>query len=137
MKGNMPSVSHQSWQKRHQYRLYYVPPSVEGGSRPLSTLLDSPHRFLLCDSGHRMLKYYPEPYSILAMGAVQPELGLNYPKMGSILSPPPLLFLNFIHMCIQCLGHFSTFPRPISYPSNPHLPPQHLATRRKLFCPYL
>jgi hypothetical protein len=41
------------------------------------------------------------------------------------------IFFSFIHMCIQCLGHFSPLPLP------PPSPPYTLATRQKLFCPYL
>jgi hypothetical protein len=32
-----------------------------------------------------------------------------------LLDPLSLFFFSFIHMCIQCLGHFSTFP-PIPLP---------------------
>jgi hypothetical protein len=41
----------------------------------------------------------------------------------------------FIHMCIQCLGHFSPLlPTPYLIPPYPPLP---LTTEQKLFCPYL
>jgi hypothetical protein len=44
----------------------------------------------------------------------------------------------FIHMCIQCLGHFSLLtPAPSLIPLPPPSPPQPLATRQKLFYPYL
>jgi hypothetical protein len=46
----------------------------------------------------------------------------------------------FIHVCIQSLGHFSPLPSPPplrrSLCSLPYLP-LPLATREKLFCPYL
>jgi hypothetical protein len=54
-------------------------------------------------------------------------------KFEADLNCYPCLFFSFIHMCIQCLSHFS--PLPPSPP--PLLPPQPLATRQKLFCPYL
>jgi hypothetical protein len=51
----------------------------------------------------------------------------------------------FIHMCIQCLGHFSPLPPPPplhSHPFSPSpapslTPPLNLTTWQKLFCPYL
>jgi hypothetical protein len=49
-------------------------------------------------------------------------------------------FFNFyfIHMCIQCLGHFSPLPPPPPLTSPNSLPPPHpLATWQRLFCPYL
>jgi hypothetical protein len=33
-----------------------------------------------------------------------------------------LLFLFFIHMCIQCLGHFSPFNHPLPLPPTPSIP---------------
>jgi hypothetical protein len=42
-----------------------------------------------------------------------------------------LFSFYFIHMCIQCLGHFSPLPPALTFN------PQPLATREKLFCPYL
>jgi hypothetical protein len=49
-----------------------------------------------------------------------------------ILQP---LFFSFIHMCIQCLCHFS--PNLLLLPPGPPSPPHPLATRQKLFCLYL
>jgi hypothetical protein len=52
----------------------------------------------------------------------------------------PVFFLNFyfIHMYIQCLGHFSVLPPHLTYHPCPlPLPHYLLATRQKLFCPYL
>jgi hypothetical protein len=45
----------------------------------------------------------------------------------------------FIHMCIQCLGHFSPRPHalPTTNPTPSFSPPHPLDTRQKLFCPYL
>jgi hypothetical protein len=46
----------------------------------------------------------------------------------------PSFFL--IHMCIQCLGHFSPLPHTIPNPFSPQ-PPHPLDSWQKLFCPYL
>jgi hypothetical protein len=54
-----------------------------------------------------------------------------------------LFFFNFyffiIHMCIQCLGHFSPLPPPppLLPTLPPPCPPNPLDTWQKLFCPYL
>jgi hypothetical protein len=68
---------------------------------------------------------------------------LNKKKSMSYKHVSFFFFFNFyffiIHMCIQCLGHFSPLPPPPPLP--PTLPPSSplhpLNTRQKLFCPYL
>jgi hypothetical protein len=37
------------------------------------------------------------------------------------------VFISFIHMCIQCLGHFSHLPPPPPFPLNPSLSPSTLS----------
>jgi hypothetical protein len=82
-----------------------------------------------------------------------PEFGQGRPRgMGSTLSwviplisdsccwmwliPLIYLFINFyfIHMCIQCLRHFSTLPPPSPLPPRPlPLPPTPLIPGRNYF----
>jgi hypothetical protein len=70
-----------------------------------------------------------------------PQIGL-VPASCSLIfffvTLPKFYFFSFIHMCIQCLGHFSPLPPTPShtYPTPPSLP-HLLATTQKLFCPYL
>jgi hypothetical protein len=47
-----------------------------------------------------------------------------------------LKIFYFIHMCIQCLGHFSPLPPAPTLTPLPYLP-LPLTTQQKLFCPYL
>jgi hypothetical protein len=56
----------------------------------------------------------------------------------SVLYIINIIIYLFIHMCIQCLGHFSSLPPPppLLLPPPPS-PLHHLNTRQKLFCPYL
>jgi hypothetical protein len=51
------------------------------------------------------------------------------PSFATPLSFLAFWFFSFIHMCIQCLGHFSSLPPASSFPS----PPYSLASRQKLF----
>jgi hypothetical protein len=48
-------------------------------------------------------------------------------------------YFFIIHMCIQCLGHFSHLRQPPPLPPTPPppFPPHPLDTWQKLFCPYL
>jgi hypothetical protein len=48
-----------------------------------------------------------------------------------------IFFFSFIHMCIQCLSHLSPFPHPLLSLHPLPLSLYSLASRQKLFCPYL
>jgi hypothetical protein len=70
------------------------------------------------------------------------SMGEHWPWEVRELDPQEPFFLIYflffiIHMCIQCLDHFSPCPHPLPYhPLPPLSPPNPLDTRQKLYCPY-
>jgi hypothetical protein len=72
------------------------------------------------------------------LNVIFPQLYLQSLVFFLLLDLVYFFYFYFIHMCIQCLGHFSPLPAPPSLPCcSLHLPPYPLATQQKLFCPDL
>jgi hypothetical protein len=67
---------------------------------------------------------------------INPHHLLIYPtlKISFVLFFRRYFFFYYIHMCIQCLGHFPPFPRPsFDPPLLPPLPPNLLLPGRNYF----
>jgi hypothetical protein len=76
--------------------------------------------------------------NLLPTGETPSWIWENFPRLVDPFDFILFIYLFIIHMCIQCLGHFSPLPPPPPLPPTPPLPlPPPPRFRQKLFCPYL